>query len=92
MTYTKKFTPNKFKTNRKQHQPRPIVKNVDPFSRRPQQTDRPVREVHKQPTNNLDNKSGSRDTNRLVRRARPRRLSPRAQRLLRRKQLFRRRQ
>lgn len=85
MTSTKKFTPNKFKTNRKQHQPRPILKNVDPFSRRKQQTASPVHGDNTQPTNHLANKRGYRKTNRPVRRARPRRLSPDAQQALRRK-------
>lgn len=38
VTASKKFTPNRFKTNRKVHQPRPILKNVDPFPRNSRRT------------------------------------------------------
>jgi len=39
---SKKFTPNRFKRNKKQTLSRPILKNVGPFSRNSRRTGRPA--------------------------------------------------
>jgi hypothetical protein len=41
----KKFTPARFKTDRKQRQPRPFPKNVDPFRRNSRRANHPIRKT-----------------------------------------------